>query len=102
MRITENFVLPVWGGRAEVIDYIKKEEFYTQEEARQEAGRRFQQYEKKLLQNGIKITDNHVTTKVTDQLCITRGTLQIIEQTGKESAINVKAREETSESANEQ
>ena len=102
LRITENFVLPVWGGRAEVIDYIKKEEFYTQEEARQEAGRRFQQYEKKLLQNGIKITDNHVTTKVTDQLCITRGTLQIIEQTGKESAINVKAREETSESANEQ
>ena len=102
LRITENFVLPVWGGRAEVIDYIKKEELYTQEEARQEAGRRFQQYEKKLLQNGIKITDNHVTTKVTDQLCITRGTLQIIEQTGKESAINVKAREETSESANEQ
>ena len=80
----------------------KKEELYTQEEARQEAGRRFQQYEKKLLQNGIKITDNHVTTKVTDQLCITRGTLQIIEQTGKESAINIKAREETSESANEQ
>ena len=102
LRITENFVLPVWGGRAEVINYIKKEELYTQEEARQEAGRRFQQYEKKLLQNGIKITDNHVTTKVTDQLCITRGTLQIIEQTGKESAINIKAREETSESANEQ
>ena len=91
VRITENFVLPVWIGKTETADYKAKEETYTQAEARLEAAKRFQQYEKKLLQDGIKIAENHVTTKVTDQLCITRGTLQIVERTGEESAIKTES-----------
>ena len=102
LRITENYVLPIWFGRTKLTDYVKKEGVYTQKEAMQEAGRRFQRYEKKLLQNGVQITENHVATKVTDQSCITRGTLQITEQTGKESEINTKAGEKMSESPNEQ
>lgn len=102
LRITENYVLPVWFGKTELTDYVKKEGLYTQKEAMQEAGRRFRQYEKKLLQNGVQITENHVITKVTGESCITRGTLQITEQTGKESEINTKAREKMSESPKEQ
>ena len=49
--------------------------------------RRFHQYEKKLLQNGIKISENHITTKLTESLCITVGTLLIVEQTGEKSRI---------------
>ena len=96
LRITENFILPVRFGRTETINYKKKEETYTQEEAFQESQRRFQQYEKKLLQSGIRITENHVTTKISGQSCISRGTLQITEPTGKEKSIDTKSGDETS------
>ena len=55
--------------------------------AEKEAVRRFHKYEKKLLQNGIKISENHITTSLTESLCITGGTLLIIEQTGEKSRI---------------
>ena len=95
IRITENFVLPVWIGKIKIMDYKTEEQIYTQEEAKQEAVQRVQIYEKKMLQNGVKIKENHVTTKINGQLCVTRGTIQIIEKTGKESRI----RESTSETA---
>lgn len=87
LRITENFILPVWIGWTETTDYTVKEETYTRKEAEKEAVRRFHQYEKKLLQNGIKISENHITTRLTESLCITGGTLLIIEQTGEKSRI---------------
>ena len=87
LRITENFILPVWIGWTETTDYTVKGETYTRKEAEKEAVRRFQQYEKKLLQNGIKISENHITTRLTESLCITGGTLLIIEQTGEKSRI---------------
>lgn len=87
LRITENFILPVWIGWTETTDYTIKEETYTRKEAEKEAVRRFHQYEKKLLQNGIKISENHITTRLTESLCITGGTLLIIEQTGEKSRI---------------
>jgi similar to stage IV sporulation protein len=80
LRITENFILPVWIGWTETTDYTRKE-------AEKEAVRRFHQYEKKLLQNGIKISENHITIRLTESLCITGGTLLIIEQTGEKSRI---------------
>ena len=87
LRITENFVLPVWIGCAKITDYERKEETYTEQEARKEALRRLQQYEKKLLKNHIEITENRVTTSVTRESCITKGVLQITEQIGRESKI---------------
>ena len=52
IRITENFVLPVWIGKIKIMDYKTEEQIYTQEEAKQEAVQRLQIYEKKMLQNG--------------------------------------------------
>ena len=97
LRITENFILPVRFGQTETVNYKKKEETYTQEEAKQEAQRRFRQYEKKLLRSGAEITESHITTKVSEQSCISRGTLQITETAGRESTINTNVREKTSE-----
>ena len=34
-----------------------------------------------------KISENHITTRLTESLCITGGTLLIIEQTGEKSRI---------------
>ena len=91
IRITENFVLPVWIGKVKITDYKTEEQIYTQEEAKQEAAQRLQIYEEKLLQNGVKIKENRVTTKINGQLCVNRGTIQIIEKIGKESTVRKSA-----------
>lgn len=87
LYITENFRLPVWIGCAKITDYTIEEKTYTQQQACREAMKRFRAYERKLLQERIKINENHITTKVTGQLCITKGVLFITEQTGKEKRI---------------
>ena len=87
LRITENFLLPVWIGRAKIIDYESKEETYTQKKAKEEAAQQLQKYEKKLLENNVKISQTNVTTKITGQSCITKGSIQIVEQIGKENMI---------------
>lgn len=87
LYITENFRLPVWIGCAKITDYTVEEKTYTQQQAYREAMKRFRAYERKLLQERIKINENHITTKVTGQLCITKGVLFVTEQTGKERRI---------------
>ncbi len=101
LRITENFLLPVWIGRTRVKDYKIREQIYTQKEAKQEASYRLQLFEKELLQNGAEITEARVTTAVKTQSCITSGILQITEQTGKETSINTDIAEKTTGSENE-
>ena len=50
-------------------------------------GRIFRLYEKKLLESGTKITENHVRTDITGQSCVTKGTLQIVQKVGKNRVI---------------
>lgn len=87
LRITENFVLPVWFGKTKMREYRKTEKLYTEKEAVREAGRIFRIYEKKLLESGTKITENHVRTDITGQSCVTKGTLQIVQKVGKNRVI---------------
>lgn len=87
LRITENLVLPVWIGKTKMREYRKTEKLYTEKEAVREAGRIFRLYEKKLLESGTKITENHVRTDITGQSCVTKGTLQIVQKVGKNRVI---------------
>ena len=87
LSITENFVLPVWFGKTKMREYRKTEKLYTEKEAVREAGRIFRIYEKKLLESGTKITENHVRTDITGQSCVTKGTLQIVQKVGKNRVI---------------
>ena len=68
-------------------EYRKTEKLYTEKEAVREAGRIFRIYEKKLLESGTKITENHVRTDITGQSCVTKGTLQIVQKGGKNRVI---------------
>ena len=90
LHITENFLLPVWIGRAKVVNYESKEETYTPEAANGEAAQQLQKYEKKLLEDNLKILKTNITTRITGQSCITRGTIQVVEQIGKEQVIKEK------------
>ena len=90
LHITENFLLPVWIGRAEVVNYESKEETYTPEAANGEAAQQLQKYEKKLMEDNVKILKTNITTRITGQSCITRGTIQVVEQIGKEQVIKEK------------
>ena len=87
LRITENLVLPVWIGKTKMREYRKTEKLYTEKEAVREADRIFRLYEKKLLESGTKITENHVRTDITGQSCVTKGTLQIVQKVGKNRVI---------------
>ena len=84
------FLLPVWIGRAKVVNYESKEETYTPEAANGEAAQQLQKYEKKLLEDNLKILKTNITTRITGQSCITRGTIQVVEQIGKEQVIKEK------------
>ena len=87
LRVTENFVLPVWFGKTKMREYRKTEKLYTEKEAVREADRIFRIYEKKLLESGTKITENHIRTDITGQSCVTKGTLQIVQKVGKNRVI---------------
>ena len=45
---------------------------------------------KKLLEDNVKILKTNITTRITGQSCITRGTIQVVEQIGKEQVIKEK------------
>lgn len=90
LYLTENFKLPFSLGKIELIQYQEVTGKYTEEEVRKKALLLFRQYEKKLLKQGIFIEENHVTETINGTSCINRGTLKIVEKTGKEKRINKK------------
>lgn len=84
LRLTENFVLPFSVGSVTLRQYEKKKILYKKEEAKAEAFRILQKYEKKLMEKGVQISANNVKIEVDHKNCISSGTLEIIEKIGKE------------------
>ena len=62
---------------------IKKE--YTREEVKKLAWHTLQRYEEKLMQKGVQISANNVKIEINHQDCVSRGTLTVIERTGREA-----------------
>ena len=84
LYLTENFKLPLSVGKVRMVKYRSVTKTYTEKEARKKAALLFEQYEKKLLKQGISIDENHVTTTMTRSSCVSKGILKIIEKTGTE------------------
>ena len=84
LYLNENFSLPLSVGKVEFQKYRQITEIYTPAEARTQAELCLRTYMKKLLEEGKEITDNRVTIRVTDSVCISSGVLEIVEKTGKE------------------
>ena len=58
---------------------------YTEKEVRALAWRTLQLYEEKLIEKGVQISENNVKIEINHQDCVSRGTLTVIERTGREA-----------------
>ena len=83
-RVTENFILPVLAGTVTVQKYALQKETLTEQAAKKQAVQRLYNYEEKLIQKGVQISENNVKIEIKHQDCVSRGSLTVIEKTGKE------------------
>lgn len=99
LRITENFTLPVYWGKTVSEKMQKVNAVYSKEEANAIAVAALHDYEENLIQKGLQISANNVKIETDYNSCIARGTLTVIEKTGKETSVEVQEepQERTSE-----
>lgn len=99
LRITENYTLPVWFGKAYSEKTEKQQKKYTAEEAKALAVQELQYEEKNLMEKGVQISANNVKIEIDYDSCIARGTLTVIEKTGTEIPVEIpeQSEERTSE-----
>ena len=90
-RVTENFILPVLAGTVTVQKYALQKETLTEQAAKKQAVQRLYNYEEKLIQKGVQISENNVKIEINYQDCVSRGTLNVIEKTGREAPTEKKA-----------
>lgn len=95
VRLTENFYLPIWLGNVTFEKIQKVTSVYSKEEAKSLAVKQLQQYEEKLIEQGMEISANHVKIETDYDSCTARGTLTVIEKTGIPVAVERKEDEET-------
>lgn len=95
VKLTENFYLPIWLGNVTFEKIQKVTSVYSKEEAKSLAVKQLQQYEEKLIEQGMEISANHVKIETDYDSCTARGTLTVIEKTGIPVAVERKEDEET-------
>lgn len=100
LRITENFTLPVYWGKSVSEKMQKVNAVYSKEEAKAIAVAALHDYEENLIQKGLQISANNVKIDIDYKSCTARGTLTVIEKTGKETAPEVQEQPEERTSEN--
>ena len=81
---TAFFRSPVTLGVAAIRRYEVQEERLAEDAAKKQAIRRLYIYEEKLIEKGVQISENNVKIEIKHQDCVSRGSLTVIEKTGKE------------------
>ena len=94
LQITENFFLPVSYGKILRREYKKTTKKRTAQEAKILSWELLQAYEKKLMEKGVQISANNVKIEVDHETCISKGSLEIIEKTGREVPVKIQAQPE--------
>lgn len=69
LHLFQNFYLPIYIGKITGKEYISYERPYTEEEKRELAHKMNQEFEKKLLEKGVQILENHVKILDNESLC---------------------------------
>ena len=82
---TAFFRSPVTLGIAAIRRYEVQEEQLTEDAAKKQAIQRLYIYEEKLIEKGVQISENNVKIEINHQDCVSRGTLTVIERTGREA-----------------
>ena len=88
---TAFFRSPVTLGVAAIRRYEVQEERLAEDAAKKQAIRRLYIYEEKLIEKGVQISENNVKIEINHQDCVSRGTLTVIERTGREAPTEKKA-----------
>lgn len=88
-RITESFILPVTAGKITSRAYEMQKKTLTAEEAKATAYDKLYEYEENLMEKGVQISANNVKIEVDHETCVSRGTLEIIEKTGRQVPVEV-------------
>lgn len=73
-----------------VQEYTLKKETLTEQAAKKQAIQKLYIYEEKLIQKGVQISENNVKIEINHQDCVSRGTLCVIEKTGREASTEKK------------
>lgn len=79
------FRSPVTLGIAATRKYEVQKEQLTEDAAKKQAIQRLYAYEEKLIEKGVQISENNVKIEINHQDCVSRGTLTVIERTGREA-----------------
>ena len=98
-QVTESFFLPLSYGKIIRKEYKKTARKYTEQEAKLLSWEILQAYEKKLMEKGVQISANNVKIEVDHETCISKGSLEIIEKTGRE--VPIERREQPEERTTE-
>ena len=93
-QVTENFFLPVSYGKIVRKEYRKTAKKRTEKEAKIVSWEILQAYEKKLMEKGLQISANNVKIEVDHKTCISKGSLEIIEKTGREVPVEIQEQPE--------
>lgn len=86
LYLTENFRLPLALGKVKQIKYRQTAGVYTEREAEDLAVSQLQDYERELMEKEKQILENHVRISVSKTACTARGTILVVEKTGKEAS----------------
>ena len=89
VHITENFVLPVSVGKISSRAYEIRQKTLTEKEAKAAALARLHKYEENLMEKGVQISANNVKIEIDHETCVSRGTLEIIEKTGRQVPVEI-------------
>lgn len=84
------FVLLLPWGIAATRKYEVQKEQLTEDAAKKQAIQRLYAYEEKLIEKGVQISENNVKIEINHQDCVSRGTLCVIEKTGREASTEKK------------
>ena len=87
--ITESFILPVSVGKISSRAYEIRQKTLTEKEAKAAALARLHKYEENLMEKGVQISSNNVKIEVDHETCVSRGTLEIIEKTGRQVPVEI-------------
>ena len=101
IRLTENFYLPISYGTIHTQPLEETTSTRTKQQAKALAFQNLQAYEEKLMEKGVQISANNVKIEVDHKICISKGSLEIIEKTGKEVPVE-KAEEPSADTTTEE
>ena len=97
LHLFENFYLPIYTGNITGKEFISYERPYKDEEKKELADKLNKDYEKKLLEKGVQILENHVKILDNESLCQIAIDFVTDEPVGRQEALEIQRTEEPEE-----